>query len=192
MTAYGKKKLILPLVILTVCLFAGLGIFYYANRLLSTPVTIENIEVDTRAALKLNLLEQVSKKNGITEWELKATSATLLREEDKAILEDVAVVFYTKTEEKVHLTAEQGVLHTKTHDLTLNTNVVVTSQGRTLRSETLHYGKKEHIIHTDSRVLIEDGESTLEADTMRIELNDNRIILKGKVKGYFSEAIDLP
>ncbi|MCG8620361.1 MAG: LPS export ABC transporter periplasmic protein LptC [Desulfobacterales bacterium] len=192
MTSPGKKKLILPLVIIIVCIFAGLGVYYYVNRLLTKPVTIENIEVDAQAALKLNLLEQVSKKNGITEWELKATSATLLREEDKAILEDVAVIFHTKTGEKVHLTAEQGTLQTKTHDLTLNTDVVVTSGGRTLRSETLHYGKKEHIIHTDSRVLIKDGESTLEADTMRIELNNNRTVLKGNVKGHFSDAIDLP
>ncbi len=192
MSNSGKKKLILPLAVIVVCIFIGLGIYYYVNHLLSTPITIENIKVDSKAALKLNLLEQVSKKNGITEWELKAASATLLKEEDKAILEDVDAVFYTKEKTKVHLTADRGVLQTKTHDLTLTKNVIVRHETYTLRSEILHYDKKPHIIHTDSRVLIDDGESTLEADAMITELNENRITFKGHVKGNFSENFELP
>ncbi len=192
MSGSGKKKLILPLAGIVVCLFIGLGIYYYVNRLLTMPITIEDIKVDSQAALKLNLLEQVSKKNGITEWELKASSATLLKEEDKAILEDVDVVFYTKDKTKVHLTADRGILQTKTHDLTLRKNVIVRYQTYTLRSETLHYDKKPHIIHTDSRVLIDDGDSTLEADAMVTELNENRITFKGHVKGNFSENFELP
>ncbi|MEH0022040.1 MAG: LPS export ABC transporter periplasmic protein LptC [Desulfobacter sp.] len=192
MSSLGKKKLILPLVILVGLIFAGLGIFYYVNHLLTTPITVEDIKVDSEAALKLNLLEQVSKKNGVTEWELKASSATLLKEQDKAILEDVDLVFYTREKTRVLLTADNGTLNTKTHDLTLTTNVIVRHQAYILRSETLHYEKKAHIIHTDSRVLIEDGESTLEADAMLTELNENRIVLKGNVKGNFSENFELP
>ncbi|WDP88664.1 MAG: LPS export ABC transporter periplasmic protein LptC [Desulfobacter sp.] len=192
MTGPGKKRYILPLVILLFCIFAGLGIFYYVNRLLTTPVTIEDIDVDSQAALKLNILEQISKKNGVTEWKLKASSATLLREEDKAVLKDVKVEFYTKDATVVHLRADQGTLNTKTHDLTFSSNVVVRHQGYTMRSETLHYDKKPHIIHTDSVVQIEDGESTLVSDAMETRLNQNRIILKGHVKGNFSENFDLP
>lgn len=192
MSAAGRKRLTLPLLILAALIFGGIGVFYYVNGLLTTPVRIENIEVDAQAALKLNLLEQVSKKNGVTEWALKARSATILKAEDKAVLEGVEAVFFTKDQGEVHLTADRGTLWTKTHDMTLNGDVLVVSQGRTLRSETLHYGKKEHIIHTDSRVWIVDGKSTLEADAMRIELNQNRIFLNGNIEGNFSETLDLP
>lgn len=192
MSRSGKKKLILPLIAVLIFIFMGLGIFYFVNHLLTTPITVENIDVDSEAALKLNLLEQVSKKNGITEWKLKASSATLLKAEDKAILEDVNVIFYTQEKTTVHLTADQGILNTKTHDMTFRKNVIVRHQAYVLRSETLHYEKKPHIIHTDSRIRVDDGESVLEADTMVTKLNQNQVILKGHVKGNFSENIDLP
>ena len=192
MTGQSKKKYILPLVAIVVLIFAALGIYAYVTHLLTTPITIENIEVDTQAALKLNILEQVSKKNGITEWKLKAASATLLKEEDKAVLEDVDVVFFTKDKTTVHLTADKGFLNTKTHDLKFVENVIVRHQAYTLTSETLHYDKKPHIIRSDSRVRITDAESTLEADNMVTLLNQNKVILKGHIKGQFSENIDLP
>ena len=115
-----------------------------------------------------------------------------MKAEDKAILNDVDVKFFTKDNTMVHLTSDRGILQTKTHDLTFLKNVIVRYQTYTLRSETLHYDKKPHIIHTDSRVRIEDGESVIEADAMVTELNENRTIFKGNVKGTFSENINLP
>ena len=96
MTGSGKKRLTLPLLLILFFVIVGLGIFYYVNRLMTLPITIDNIKIDSQAVLKLNILEQVSKKNGITQWKLKASSAALLKEEDKAILKDVDVEFYTK------------------------------------------------------------------------------------------------
>lgn len=187
MSSVGKKKLILPLVLLLGLIFAGLGAYYYINHLLSTPITLENIEVDDKAALKLNALEQISKKNGITEWKLKASSATLLKDRNKAVLKDVDIIFYTKQNTQVLLTAARGELDTKTHDMTFSGNFIVRYQHYTLASETLHYAKEPHIIRSDSRVTINDGDSVIKADSMEILLNQDLIILKGHVEGQFSE-----
>lgn len=187
MSSVGKKKLILPLVLLLGLILAGLGIYYYINHLLTTPIKLENIEVDDKASLKLNALEQISKKNGITEWKLKATSASLLKDQNKAELKDVDIIFYTKQNTQVHLTADEGELNTKTHDMTFSKNVTIRYQQYTLRSETLHYAKKPHIIRTDSRVEVDDGNSVIEADSMEILLNQELIILEGNVEGQFSE-----
>ncbi|PIE61914.1 MAG: LPS export ABC transporter periplasmic protein LptC [Desulfobacterales bacterium] len=192
MTRPGNKRFILPLVILLGCIFIGLGIYYYVNHLLATPLPINDIQVDTKAALKLNLLEQTSKKNGVTEWKLKAASATMLKDENKAVLEDVAAQFFTKDGTVVYLNGRRGILDTKQHDMVFSDNVVIRYQGYTMRSETLHYDKKPHILYTNSRIRIEDGTSTLEADAMEIRLNERRIILKGHVKGLFSESLALP
>lgn len=183
----GKKKLILPLVLILGLILAGLGAYYYINYLLTTPITLEKIEVDDKAALKLNVLEQISKKNGITEWKLKASSATLLKDRKKALLKDVSIIFYTKQNTQVHLTANSGELDTKTHDMTFSKNVIIRYQRYTLRSETLHYAKKPHIIRSDARVTIDDEDSVIEADSMEILLNQDLIILKGHVEGQFSE-----
>ena len=187
MSSVGKKKLILPLILVIGMIIAGLGIYYYINHLLTTPIELENIEVDDKAALKLNALEQISKKNGITEWKLKASSATLLKDQNKAVLKDVDIIFYTKENTQVRLTADEGELNTKTHDMRFSKHVTIRHQRYTLTSETLHYAKKPHIIRSDSRVTVDDGDSVIEADSMEILLNRDLIILKGHVEGQFSE-----
>lgn len=192
MSSVGKKKLILPLTLLLSLMLAGLCAYYYINHLLSTPIKIENIEVDDKAALKLNALEQISKKNGITEWKLKASSAALLKDLHKAVLKDVNIVFYTKQNTQVLLTAAQGELDTETHDMIFSKNIIVRYQNCTLTSETLHYAKKPHIIRSDSRVTVDDAESVIKADSMEIQLNQDLIILKGHVEGRFSENSQNP
>lgn len=187
MSSIGKKKLILPLLLLLGFIIAGLGAYYYINYLLTTPITLEEIEVDDTAALKLNVIEQISKKNGITEWKLKASSATLLKDRNKAVLKDVNIIFYTKQNTQVHLTASSGELDTKTHDMTFSKNVIIRYQRYTLRSETLHYAKKPHIIRSDSRITVNDEDSVIKSDSMEILLGQDLIILKGHVEGQFSE-----
>jgi LPS export ABC transporter protein LptC len=192
MNLSSKKKLVYPLIGILLFIITGLGIFFYINKLLNTPISIKDIKIDSKAALKLSLLEQISKKNGITEWELKATSFTLMKNEDKAVLIDVNVVFYTKEKTKVYLTSEEGILNTSTHDMTFLKNVIVRHETSTLRTDKLHYEKKPHILYSDLSVILEDKDSVLEADSMRTELNKNRTILKGHVKGKFSENFDIP
>lgn len=187
MSSVGKKKLILPLTLLLGLMLAGLCAYYYINHLLSTPIKIENIEVDDKAALKLNALEQISKKNGITEWKLKASSAALLKDLHKAVLKDVNIVFYTKQNTQVLLTAAQGELDTETHDMIFSKNIIVRYQNFTLTSETLHYAKKPHIIRSDTRVTLDDRNSIIKADSMEILLDQDLIILKGHVEGQLSE-----
>ena len=191
MTTAGNKKLILPLAALLILMVGGLGLYSFVNRITSQPITVEEIKVDSKAALKLGLLNQVSKKNGITEWELKAASATLFKERDEAVLEDVNVTFHTDKGTLVYLTSARGTLNTKSHDLIFEDNVTVRYEGYTLRSDKLQYDKKLHIIHTDSRVALEDGNSVIEGDAMVTDLNKAQIVLTGHVKGSFSENFDL-
>ena len=192
MNKSSKKKLVYPLVGFLIFIILGFGIFFYINKLLNTPVSIKEIKIDSKAALKLSVLEQISKKNGITEWELKASSATLMKNQDKAVLVDVHVVFHTKEKTKVILTSKEGILNTATHDMTFLKNVIVHHETSTLRTDKLHYEKKPHILYSDSPVTLEDKGSVLEADSMKTELNRNRTILKGHVKGKFNENFNIP
>jgi LPS export ABC transporter protein LptC len=192
MSISNKKKVLYPLIGALVCSLMGVGIYFYINAALNTPLTIQDINVDSGAALKLNLLEQVSKKNGITEWKLKASSATLLKKENKAILKDVDVIFYTQQNTKIYLTSDEGILNTQTHDMHFLKNVVVRHETYTLRTDQLHYEKKPHIIRSNVHVTLEDRESIIEADSMVTQLNQNKTILKGHVKGKFSEKFNIP
>lgn len=187
MNTYSPKKLTLPLVGILVLLFAIVTGYMLIDRFMNKPVEIKDIQIDTKAALKLNILKQISKKNGITEWELTADSATLLNNEKKAVLIDVSVIFYTQDKKKVLLTSKEGVLNTKTHDMTFTGNVIVTYEGAVLRTDQLQYNKKEHIIFSNVRVRLDKQDSNIEADSMTSYLNTGTVILKGHVKGQFSE-----
>ncbi|MCK5837767.1 MAG: LPS export ABC transporter periplasmic protein LptC [Desulfobacula sp.] len=191
MTSSLSQKLTYPLMGLLVLIVVIIGGFFYFDTFFSIPVQMNDVKIDSNAALKLNVLNQISKKNGITEWELKATSATLLKNEDKAVLIDVSIFFFTRDNQKIQLTSKEGILHTKTHDMIFSDNVVVTYETSVLRTDKLHYNKKEHIIYSNTHVTLEKENSVIEADSMTTRLNDNYTILQGHVRGDFSEKFDI-
>lgn len=191
MTPALKQKLTRPLIGLMILIIIILIGFFYFDKLLTTPIELKNIKVDTDSVLNLNMLKQISKKNGIKEWELEATSFKLLKAEDTALLEDISITFFTKDNKKVHLTSQNGRLNTKTHDMTFSGSVIVKYETSVLRTDKLHYKKKEHIIHTDTHVRLEKAGSVIDADSMITRLNENMTILTGHVKGTFSENFDI-
>lgn len=191
MTLSGRKKLLFFLMFLLAAMVAAVAGFFFINRVIHDPLVITDLHIDSDAALKLNVMKQVSKKNGITEWELEASTATLIKAQDRAVLTDVNVVFYTTDNTRVFLTSDQGILNTQTHDMDFSGNVVVRHLTYTLKTDKLHYKKKPHIIHADTTVWLESSDSVMEADTMETRLAENKVILKGHVKGKFSETFNL-
>ena len=187
MTHSLKQKLTIPLIGLLILMMVIISGFFYFDKLFTGPLEIHDIKIDTKAALKLNVLKQISKKNGIKEWELTAASATLLKDEDKAVLIDVSIYFFTKDNKKVHLRSKKGILNTKTHNMIFSEHVVIRHETFVLKTDKLHYNKKEHIISSNTHVILEKENSVIEADSMTIDLNDNVTILKGHVRGTFSE-----
>lgn len=186
-----KKPLVLALLLVMV-LFGTAGVGYVIHQMMTGPSQITDLHVDSDVALKLGGMKQVSKSNGITEWELEADTATLAKERNQAILTQVKVVFHTRDNDRIFLTADQGVLDTETHDLAFTGNVVIEHQANTLQTDKLQYKKKPHIIISESRVRLENPNAAMEADTMEIRINDNVMVLQGDVKGTFSEKFKLP
>ena len=191
MTNLLKQRLTYLLIGLLVLMIAVISGFYYFDKIVSRPLEIKDIKIDTHAALKLNVLHKISKKNGIKEWELKAASATLLKNSHQAVLSDVSITFFTKEAKKVLLKAEKGFLNTKSHDMLLSDSVVVTYENSILRTDKLHYNKKKHMIYSDSPVKLTREGSHIEADSMTTRLDERRTVLKGNVKGRFSENFNI-
>jgi len=186
-----KNPRVLTILFLMV-LAAGAGFVFWIPAMMNAPQHVTNLHIDSEAALKLGAMKQISKKNGITEWELEAATATLAKEQNQAILTRVHVIFHTRNQETIVLTSDQGVLDTETHNMVFNGNVVVQHATYTLKTDKLHYKKKPHIIHTDTKVWLATADAVMEADTMEIRINDNQIVLQNHVKGTFGEHFKLP
>jgi LPS export ABC transporter protein LptC len=190
-TPSNTQKIKFRLIMFLILISIAFGGYYAVNTFLPSNPEIKDVQIDSKAAQKLNSLETISKKNGITEWEVKASSATLMKDESILVLLDINVIFHTKDKKTIRLTSKKGTLNTKTNDMTFSDDVVTIYETFTLKTDKLHYKKKEHIIYSKSTVRLEKVDSVIEADSMITELSQNKTTLKGNVKGKFSEKFDL-
>ncbi len=187
---FRKPGVLALLIVMIISGSAGIG--YVIHQMMTGQSQITDLHVDSDVALKLGGMKQVSKSDGITEWELEADTATLAKERNQAILTKVKVVFHTRDNDRIFLTADQGVLDTESHDMAFTGHVVIEHQANTLQTDKLQYKKKPHIIFTETRVRLENPDATMEADTMEIRINDKVMVLQGDVKGTFSDHFILP
>ncbi len=186
---YQRLKILLLIILAAALLF--LSGLYLSRDPGSDGTSMKDVSIDSSADIKLDRMEQVSKKNGITEWSLKASSARVLKEKNQAILEDVNIVFHLKDGSRAHLTSRNGMLNTRTHDMTFSDNVVVTHKDSVLETDKLHYNKKKHILYSNTEVELIKGDSVIVADAMKTDLNENTTTLEGNVRGEISEDINI-
>ncbi len=188
---FTQNKLRMILVLILVFIVSGLCAIYFSKKFSSKNILIKKLKIDSKAVLVLNTMHQTSTKNGIKEWTIDASSAKLLRDKNKAVLEDVSIVFFMKQSQKIYLSSKYGTFDTKTHDMTFSDNVKTKFNGYTLKTDTLHYNEKRHIIYTMDHVKINDGnDSVINGDSLTIDINKGKTIIKGNVKGVFSEKSD--
>lgn len=135
----------------------------------------------------LGKVSHTATRDGVKEWSLEAESAQILEEENRVVLSQLSVVFFTK-EGEVFLTARKGLLQTDTKDIEVTGNVVVKNEGYRLESEKLQYERRRHVLLTNEPVEITGESSRLTADSMAFDLRTNKTYFKGNVEGVFSES----
>ncbi len=182
------KTVMIFMIILAAC---AIGAAYLVKKRLAQPIEIKDIAIDTSADLTIVPFDQLSKKDGQLQFELTASSARLTTRQNSATMTDVSIRYYASDMQAIEVSAPRGVLNTKTMDVSFYENVVVDYESARLRTKTLHYKKKEHIIYTESHVTVENQDAFIEADSMKTELNTRTIVLEGRVKGNFSDKIHL-
>ncbi|MBF0241675.1 MAG: LPS export ABC transporter periplasmic protein LptC [Desulfamplus sp.] len=181
------------LFILPVVMIVGLTWLYFLNKPTSVEEKVPNqlykdVKIDLNAALALNQIQHTSTKNGVKEWRLEATSAKLLKNQSKALITDISLIFFLKDGLNIYVTAKEGYLNTNSNDIDLSDNVVVKYADSILTTDQLHYNKKIHIIYSNEHVTVTNNGSLLKSDSMKFDLNNNRLELKGNVYAILSES----
>jgi len=147
--------------------------------------------LNTKANISISKVYQTATRDGIKEWSLEAKSAYYINATKQANLQDVIVTFFLKNKEKVYLTANEGILKTDSNDIEVTGNVVVRNETYSLRTKKLNYEHTKRIIFSKVPVEIVGDSLNLTADSMSFDLNSNRALFEGRIKGSFSETITL-
>lgn len=145
----------------------------------------------SKANISIGKAHQTATRNGRKEWSLDAASADYMDKNSQAIFRDLSVTFYLKDETKVYITANQGILKTDSNDMEIYGNVVVRNKDYQLRCENLYYKHDKRIIFSKVPVNITGNSFELAADSMSLNLNTNKALFEGKVRGTFSEQFTL-
>ena len=147
--------------------------------------------IPDKANISIGRAHQTATRNGIKEWSLDAASADYMTEKNQAVFKDLSLTFFLKDRTKVYVTADRGLLKTDSDDIEISNNVVVKYTQYKLRCENLYYEHKKRIIVANVPVNITGDSFQLVADAMSLNLNTNRTLFEGKVKGTFRGGISL-
>ena len=91
--------------------------------------------------------------------------------------------FFTRDDQKVYLTARHGTVMTDSHDMEAHGNVVIYNDTYRLETEKMTYSHGSRVITSDDPVKIDGQAGDLTADSLRMDLNTNRLVMRGHVRG---------
>jgi len=140
-----------------------------------------------KASISIGKVHHTATKAGKKEWSLVADSAHYMDTENKAIFENLEVVFFMEDGKEVNLTANRGYLQTATNDIQVEGDVLVDNGTYRFETNSLNYFHQSRQLHSDDPVNVSGEWFTLSADAVSIDLDAEKSEFKGNVKGVLSE-----
>jgi LPS export ABC transporter protein LptC len=183
------QRLVKRIVLTGSLVAAGIAAAVYLGYRQLAP--IPELAVSPKAGLEEMVVERVHQsaiREGRTEWSLDAASAQYRLPEKKVLLNDLSVTFFTRDDQKVYLTARHGMVMTDSHDMEAHGDVVIYNDLYRLETEKMTYANGPRMITSDVPVKIIGPAGELLADSLAMDLNANRLVMKGHVQGILAAS----
>lgn len=194
MVVQKKRKPKTLRIVLVLIIFSIIGIVtvVYINyrKLLQNPeklITVIKPGVD----MTIDDIHQTATRNGRKEWQLDATSAHYIDAEKKVRLDNIDMLFFLESQQQVHLTAQTGILETESQNVSVKGRVELENEDARLQTEELTYQHEKRFISAESTVTITGETFELSAESMTLDLEKGRAVLKGNVQGTIYDDIAL-
>jgi len=130
-----------------------------------------------------NIHYEQTNQDAFKEWELNAQSAQYFKNENKIVLQSIALTFYSDEGKRYNLTAEQGELYTDSNNLKVSGNVFVdTEEGYQVRTDSFQYNATERTIVTDDKVTLKSKDLVMTGKGMIVDLEEERLRILGDVR----------
>lgn len=189
-TKHPKKIKIIIISIISIALAAVVFIFVkYRNTIREVQELTASVPLGVN--LSIDEIHHTATRDGKKEWRLDADSAQYMNAEKQVRLKVLSMTFYLEDQSELILTADSGVLMTASKDVVVNGNVVVKSNDAHFSTDELHYRHDQRMLYAESPVKIKGDTFQLTAESMRLDLTNNRATFKGNVMGIFSENFSL-
>ncbi len=185
-----KKLKLFFLLIIVIALAVVIAVFINYRRILKNPEKlISSFPADSN--LSIGKIHQTSTKNGVKEFTLDAASASYTASKKMVVLNDLSLTFFLKNKQEVYLTANKGILKTDSKDIEITGNVIVSNESSKLFTKKIQYKHSQHLLLSKVPVKIVGNSYQLTADRMSLDLNTNKAVFEGRVKGAFSENFSI-
>ena len=189
MWAKGAKQKKIRLALLAVILLIfGIIIAAFVGYRKGPQYDDENTSIpQDDATVAIGKVHQTATRDGKPAWRMDAASVRFVEDRKEAFFKDISIVFFLETEEKIFLTAKEGILKTDSNDIEVNGDVVIRNAGYRLETETISYGHEKRLITSNVPVAISGPSFNLTADSLQIDLNKKNAVFRGHIKGNINE-----
>ncbi len=176
-----KKTGIIAIVLIAVLIVT---VFIRFRMQSTTAGNNEDKQASSDAAMTINRFEHTATRDGRKEWILKAASAQIYSDQNRVALSDIEMTLFASDETEVKLTAENGEFETQSRNISVHGSVTARYPGYVLRTESLHYQHELHILYSKQKVIITGESIRISADSAKLELTTDQIILEGNVQAW--------
>jgi len=183
-----SKRLLTGILVIGIALMFGLliTVFLKYREFSENPAKLVDA-IPAGTDISIGEIQHTAVKDGRKEWSLEAVSAQYSDSAKTALFDDVRVSFFLENDREVMVKGRQGRLDTETNDIEISGNVIVQDADYQLEAETILYDHVNRKINVPVPVTITGQAFKLQGDTMSVDLASETAVLKGMVKGTFSE-----
>lgn len=166
-------------------LVAG-GLYYFFREEPALPdntPAIEQTTPQTAANLTFAGSSIIEEKNGKKTWELNAENIEADAAGNLVYLKKLTGTFYQEKGGKVELVAQEGILDTKTHDITLQGDVKATSsEGAVFTAPQGRYEEQTKTFYGTGGITLTRGDTIITGDQITADTAMEKVKVQGNAK----------
>ncbi len=142
-----------------------------------------------KADMSLEKIRLVEDKHGRKTWELEARTVQQSNDDNIMILDEPKVTYYTEEGKIIIVTGTKGKVKQDSKDMELTGNVKLTSSdGYTLRTNSLRYFHQKKEVTTADPVVIEGDQMHLVGQGMHVDLETQTLKVLNRVKTQWKKG----
>jgi LPS export ABC transporter protein LptC len=130
-----------------------------------------------KAPARMETLALTEIQEGNKRWTLDAQSADFLKDKMEVRIKGVKVAFFGGPDKVIKVTAQEGVINTKTRVLTLKGQVEMVSGDLRITTDLVTYQPGERLLLAPGEVTLEEPRLKVQGKDLKVKLAEKKLVL---------------